>query len=214
MRVSRALTAALAAVVVAACTGTDGGSARPTDPATPAATTPDDPPDTTTPTTPASPSPSDTAGTADDAIAFGTGTVTVDGTTMPVSGDCDVSRDFGEQPVRALDEEVDVVLAVDNIGGDGTHDGPFPVRVALTGDGAIGDRVLTSRGAATGDGSVVDMAYEGVVDVAELRDRRALDFVDAAVLHVEASQRRVGGGEAPAQRDLVVDVACSVSRPG
>lgn len=158
------------------------------------------------------PSPSPTP-TPTPEVVFGTGTVTVDGVAIPVSGDCDVSREFGEQPVTGLGDDVDVLLAVDNITGDGDHEGPFALAVRLTGTGAVEGSTITSQGAAGEDGATVDVTYEGTVDRARLRDRRSLEFVDVATLHLEAAQERSAGAAAPSDRDLVVDVVCPISRP-
>lgn len=202
MRVASLLAVALAATVAAGCTG----DPQPGDPAgtpvPPATSAPGDVATDVTPT--ASPTPTDTD------VAFGTGTVQVDGTEVPVSGDCDVSRAFGTQPVDVLDEDVDVVLAVDNVAGDGAHAGPFPLQVRLQGRGAVAERRITSQGAA----EAAEATYAGDVAVAELRDRRALEFLDVATLHVEATQERVRGESGPATRELVLDVTCSISRPG
>ena len=196
---------AVAALVLVGCTSTEPD---PT-PASPAST--DDATPSGGTSTPAAPSPSPSP---EDA-AFGTGTVTVDGTEVPVSGDCDISRDFGQEPVEGLDEDVDVLLAVDNIAGDGRLGGDFALQVRLLGDGEVVGRTITSQGAPGADaGSTADVTYEGAVEVAELRDRRELDFLDSAVLHLEASQERVSGSGGPSRRTLVVDVVCPVSRPG
>lgn len=163
-------------------------------------------PATSTPTPTSSPTPSD--------VVLGTGTVTADGTEVGVSGDCDISREFGEQPVTSLDaDDVDVLLAVDNLTGDGGHVGPFALQVRLLGSGALVGRTVTSQGAPGEDGATLDTTYEGQIEVAELRDRRELEFVDVATLHLEATQERVEGSAGPARRELVVDVACPISRP-
>ena len=205
------IAALLAAVLVAGCTGADGDGAGRAE-ASPPTTTPmpaadDSPAPSPTPT--AVPSPTSGA----EQVVFGTGTVTVDGTELPVSGDCDVSRAFGEEPVEGLGDDVDVLLAVDNVTGDGTPTGPFALRVRLQGDGSVEGQTVTSRGAPDG-GEMVDVTYRGRVTVAELRDRRELEFGDVATLHLEATQDRVAGGAGPASRELVVDVTCPVSRPG
>lgn len=206
MRAFAVTTALVSALLVAGCTAGDdtttADTASPTSTDTAA-------PDATASGATMSPSPTPT----EEEVAFGTGTVTVDGTELPVSGDCDISRDFGNQPVQELDDEVDVLLAVDNVTGDGGHDGPFAIRVRLLGTGAVGDRTVTSQGAPGQDGATADVSYEGDVQVAELRDRRELEFVDAAVLHLEADQQRVTGSGGPSSRQLVVDVTCPVSRP-
>lgn len=202
-------TLALAAVLCclgAGCTDAGGdGTPDPTAPS-PSPTT-----EATSPPPPAA-SPTPTPTGAEDEVAFGTGTITVDGTEVPVSGDCDISRDFGEEPVTDLDE-VDVLLAVDNIAGDGATAGPFGIQVRLLGSGAVLGRPITSVGADDGDGQTADTSYEGTVEVAELRDRRELEFLDVAVLHLEATQERVSGATGPATRQLVVDVTCPISRP-
>ena len=209
MSLRHALAALLAGLLVAGCTG-DGApdpTAAPSDTTSTTATGP-----TTEATTSASPSPSSSP--TEPEVVFGTGTVAIDGVEVPVSGDCDVSRDFGEQPVDDLEQDVDVLLAVDNVSGEGVPTGPFAVRVRLLGSGAVTGRTITSEGAAGEDGTTADVTYEGAIETAELRDRRGLEFVDAAVLHLEATQERVAGTAGPSSRDLVVDVTCPVSRPG
>lgn len=164
------------------------------------------------PTSSSTPTPTTTPTPRD--MVLGTGTVTADGTELAVSGDCDISREFGEQPVPSLDaDDVDVLLAVDNLTGDGGHDGPFALQVRLLGSGALVGRTVTSQGAPGEDGTTLDTTYEGEIEVAELRDRQELEFVDVATLHLEATQERVQGSEGPARRELVVDVACPISRP-
>lgn len=210
MRRRLLLVAAVLCCLGAGCTDAGGGTAdpepSPTASTTTTATTEDAAPSP-------SPSPSPTPTGTEDEVAFGTGTVTVDGTEVPVSGDCDISRAFGEEPVTDLGDEVDVLLAVDNITGTGAAAGPFGVQVRLLGSGAIVGRTITSVGAEAGDGETADTGYEGEVAVAELRDRRELEFLDVAVLHLEASQNRVEGSAGPPTRELVVDVTCPVSRP-
>jgi hypothetical protein len=201
----------LVACLGVGCTGTDDeGSLDPIpvteEPSDPATTSPSAPSRTPTP----SPTPTPEGG--EDDVAFGTGTITVDGTELPVSGDCDISRAFGEEPVEDL-EEVDVLLAVDNIAGNGAAAGPFAVQVRLLGSGAILGRTITSVGVDGGDGQTAETTYEGEVEVAELRDRRELEFLDVAVLHLESSQRRASGSAGPETRELVVDVTCPISRP-
>lgn len=200
MRVSGVLVVLLALLVVG-CTFGDDAPPGPEDAGGDATTAP------------VVPTPGPTATSDVDEIAFGTGTVTVDGTELPVSGDCDISRGFGDEPVGTLDEDVDVLLAVDNITRDGGHDGPFAVRVRLLDGGAVPGRTITSVGAPGSDGATTDATYEGTVDVAELRDRREVEFLDVAVLHLEAAQEHVGGGDGASTRQLVVDVTCPVSRP-
>lgn len=207
MRVAGAVVAVLAGALVVACTSDGDGDESPPSPTTATATATPTPSATTR-----TPSASATEPIEAD-VAFGTGTVVVDGTVVPVSGDCDISREFGTQPVESLDDDVDVLLAVDNVAGDGVPDGPFALQVRLLGGGAIGDRTITSQGAPVDDGTA-DVTYEGPVEVAELRDRRELEFLDVATLHVETTQERVGGTEGPSTRQLVVDVTCPISRPG
>lgn len=195
------------ALAVSGCTdGADTGPGEATD-AVPTSETPVAASPTPTPTPEPTPSPTATG------PAFGTGTATVDGTAIAVSGDCDISREFGTQPVTELDDEVDVLLAVDNIAGDGQASAPFSLRVRLLGDGAVEGRTITSEGAPGGDEGTADATYEGDVTVAELRDREELEFLDAAVLHLEATQE-LRSGDGPSTRELVVDVTCPVSRPG
>ena len=209
MSVRHALAALLAGLLVAGCT--DGGAPDPT-PTPSGATSPPTTGTTTEATT--SPSPTPSPSPTDTEVAFGTGTVTIDGVEVPVSGDCDVSREFGDQPVDDLEQDVDVLLAVDNVSGEGVPTGPFAVRVRLLGSGAVTGRTITSEGAGAEDGTTAEATYEGPIDVAELRERRELEFDDVAVLHLEATQDRVAGTAGPASRDLVVDVTCPVSRPG
>lgn len=211
----RLAAAALAcAVLVGACTARpsapDDDTRAATGPTTVATTAPSPSPSPGTPTTsPPSPDPDG----AED-VVLGTGTVTVDGTELLVSGDCDISRDFGAEPVRALDDEVDVLLTVDNLTGDGGHDGPFALQVRLLGRGQLQGRTLVSEGAPGEEpGETLRTVYEGDIEVAELRERRKLEYLDVATLHLEASQRRTRGDGGPARRDLVVDVACPISRP-
>lgn len=210
-----AVVAAVCAAILAGCTSpasgpTDDGSVTPSGAATASerATGPSTP--TPTPGQTTTPSP---AATTEEAV-LGTGTVTVDGTEMDVSGDCDLSREFGTKPVRSLDDEVDVLLLVDNLTGDGGHDGPFALQVRLLGRGELVGRELVSEGGPGEDaGDTRGATYEGAIEVAELQDRREREFVDVATLHLEASQRRTQG-EGPSRRDLVVDVTCPISRPG
>lgn len=213
-----ALAAVLAAALAVGCTDGSGEQAPPSPMATDATASTTGPEagtatrtTTASDTTAASPSLRPTSGV--EQLAFGTGIATVDGTDVAVSGDCDVSRSFGEEPVTGLDDDVDVLLAVDNVTGDGTPTGPFALQVRLLGDGAVEGRSITSEGAPGPDGGTVSATYEGTVEVAELRDRRELEFLDVATLHLEATQQRVAGDAGPAQRQLVVDVTCPISRP-
>ena len=207
-----AIVALVAAVLIAGCTkGGDGGTPEATATANDSATATASPSPTSAPSPTATTTPSPTSGVED--VAFGTGTVTVDGTELLVSGDCDVSRSFGEERVEGLDDDVDVLLAVDNVTGAGTPTGPFAVQVRLLGDGSVQGRTITSRGAPGGEGAMVEVTYEGEVAVAELRDRRELEFLDVATLHLEATQERVSGNTGPASRELVVDVTCPIARP-
>lgn len=194
------------AVLLGACTSSP--SAPDTESPLPGQTA--TPPAESTPTSTASPD----GGRSEEEVVLGTGKVTVDGTEMLVSGDCDISRDFGAEPVRALDDEVDVLLTVDNLTGEGGHDGPFAVQVRLLGRGELAGRTLVSEGAPGEDtGATVPTVYEGDIEVAELRDRRELEFVDVATLHLEAGQSRTRGDQGPRRRELVVDVTCPISRP-
>lgn len=192
----------VAAVLVAGCT-----AGAPPDPeatttatATPAVTSTMEVP-TPTPT----PEPAATP-------VVGTGIVTVDGTELAVSGDCDISKDFGERPVADLsDADVDVVLAVDNLDGDG-HQGDFPVEVRLLGTGEVVGRTITSVGGVGASGADAPV-YEGEVEVATLVDREAGEFADTATLHLEATQQRRQGDGGGVTRDLAVDVTCLIARP-
>lgn len=206
MRCRPRVAVAVLALALAGCT-----SSEPDPTPGPTSTSPSE---TTSPSGASTSEPPSPGPETEDA-AFGTGTVTVDGTEVPVSGDCDISRDFGQEPVEGLDDEVDVLLAVDNIAGDGRLGGEFALRVRLLGAGEVVGRTITSQGAAGEEaGSTAEVTYEGEVEVAELRDRRELDFLDVAVLHLEARQQRVAGSGSTASRTLVVDVTCPISRPG
>lgn len=218
MTARSAVVAGVCAVLLGGCTsspGPDDASSGPPDDvsASPggAATATSEPATatTSTPTPTASGSPA-----VPEEVLLGTGTVTVDGTEVRVSGDCDISREFGEQPVGSLDDEVDVLLTLDNLTGDGGHDGPFAIQVRLLGRGELVGRTLVSEGApAEEQGGTMRTTYEGEVEVAELQDRRERDFVDVATLHLESSQRRTRGEEGARRRQLVVDVTCPISRP-
>lgn len=189
------------AVLVAGCTTAAPPEPEATETTTPATTSTMEVP-TPTPT----PEPAATP-------VVGTGVVTVDGTELPVSGDCDISKEFGERPVADLaDADVDVVLAVDNLEGSGGHQGDFPIEVRLLGDGEVVGRTVTSVGGVGASGADAPV-YEGEVDVARLVDRQPGEFADTATLHLEASQRRREGGGGGVARDLVVDVTCLIARP-
>lgn len=215
-----AAVATVGAVLLGACTSSspapDAQSPLPGQTATATAESTTAPTSAPTPTPP-TPTPTSTTPPAADGseeVVLGTGTVTVDGTEMLVSGDCDISREFGAETVRALDDEVDVLLTVDNLTGDGGHDGPFAIQVRLLGRGALVGRTLVSEGAPGEEpGETAPTVYEGDIEVAELRDRRELEFVDVATLHLEASQSRTRGDQGPRRRELVVDVTCPISRP-
>lgn len=198
MTTRRAIAVLAGAALLGGCTTSSAGpgdavapgeTAASTAAATATADTEMTPPPSSPPPTPvASPSP-----TADD-VVFATGSVTADGTELSVSGDCDISREFGEEPVPSLDaDDVDVLLAVDNLTGDGRHEGPFALQIRLLGGGGLVGRTVTSQGAQGEDGATLDVTYEGEIEVAELRDRRELEFVDVATLHLEATQQRVAG---------------------
>lgn len=196
MRVSRLPAVVLAGLLLAGCTSAppsvDDGSpdVTPTT-ASSAATSP-------------SPSPTPTAPT------LGTGTVTIDGTEVPVSGDCDISKEFGQAPVKGLgDDKLDVLLAVDNLTGSGAPAGSQPHTVRLLGSGTVEGRTVTSVTRGEDGGEVT---WEGPVTAASLRDREPREFLDVATLHLEATQRPTGSGGG--SRDLVVDVTCAISRPG
>lgn len=189
--------------LVVTCLLTAGCTALPNE-------TPTETEDLGSPTATAEPTPTPEPTSA--APVWGTGTVTVDGTVLPVSGDCDISRDFGREPVDDLDDDdLDVLLAVDNLTGDGDHDGPFPIEVTLLGSGPVIGRPITSVGA-EGDAGA-DLRFQGTIEAAELRDRQAQETLDVATLHVEATQQRDQGSGAPETRSLVVDVVCPISRP-
>lgn len=161
---------------------------------------------------PPSPTPTSTVDVPEEFV-LGTGTVTVDGVQVRISGDCDISRAFGAEPVRVLDDEVDTLLVVDNLTGDGGHDGPFAIQVRLLGQGELVGRTLVSEGGPGEQGATLRTTYEGEIEVAELRERRELAFLDVATLHLEARQQRTHGEEGPRRRDLAVDVVCPISRP-
>lgn len=205
MRAAGVLVTAVAVLLVGGCTS--GPIDDPTtDPAPTSETGTVQPP-----STPASPSPTPTPKPSAE-MALGAGTVTVDGTEIPVRGDCDLSKDFGQQPIRGLDDEgVDVLLAVDNLTGEGEHVGPFAVAVRLLGSGPVEGRTITSVGRGEEGSSDLTVTWEGEVETAELRDRQEREFLDVATLHLEATQQRVEGG---GSRELVVDVTCPISRPG
>lgn len=214
-----AVVAVVCAVLLGGCTSSSGGphdasSGRPHDATASPRATATATSEQATPTPPtSSPTASETPEVAEE-VLLGTGTVTVDGTELRVSGDCDISREFGEQPVGSLDDEVDVLLTLDNLTGDGGHDGPFAIQVRLLGRGELVGRTLVSEGAPGEEqGVTLGTIYEGEVEVAELQDRRELDFVDVATLHLEASQRRTRGDEGPRRRQLAVDVTCPIARP-
>lgn len=200
MRASAAL--ALAGLLLAGCTGDGAVPASPTGTATTTTGAPA--------TTAGTPGPSPTPSPTDAASTLGVGTVTVDGTTVPVSGDCDISRGFGQQPVRGLGDDVDVLLAVDNLAGDGEPTGAVAVAVRLLGSGAVEDRTITS---VSRDADGRERTWEGEVATARLRDREQLEFLDVATLHLEATQEAVGPGAPSGTRELVVDVTCAISRP-
>lgn len=202
---------ALVAVLLGGCTA---GPPVPEEPTLPVPTT--TPTSAVGPTTPSaiSAAPSSPEDRGADEVVLGAGTVEVDGTELLVSGDCDISREFGAEPVRALDDEVDVLLTVDNLTGDGGHDGPFAIQVRLLGRGQLMGRTLVSEGAPGEEpGQTLTAVYEGEIEVAELRNRREREFVDVATLHLEASQQRTRGDDGPDRRQLVVDVTCPISRP-
>lgn len=190
------------AVLVAGCTG------APPDPEATATATPAATSTMEVPTPSPTPTPDPTA-----IPAVGTGIVTVDGAELPVSGDCDISKAFGERPVIDLsDADVDVVLAVDNLDGSGGHQGDFPVEVRLLGTGEVVGRTITSVGSPGASGADAPV-YEGEVEVATLVDREAGEFADMATLHLEASQQRRQGDGGGVARELVVDVTCLIARP-
>lgn len=144
--------------------------------------------------------------TDDPAPVVGHGRVEIDGEVFDVSGDCDVSRDFGTVPVDDLDDPaVDIVLVVDNIDdGSGTHAGPWPFSIELVAVGGTGSRVVDGRGGADGE-----VAWSGQAAVLELLDRRPADGAEVAILHVEV-ERDVGSSTS---HTVVVDVACRVNGP-
>lgn len=200
----RAVVAVVACLTLVACTPDTNTAPDVTVPtSTPAATATDAPPSVSP--TPSQPAPSE------GPVLFGTGSVTVDGTTMPVRGDCDISRDFGDQPVNRLGTEVAVLLAVDNLTTGGEHAGPFALQVRLLGANVV-DGTVISVGAAGDGGS--DVTYEGPIEVAELRDRQSLEFLDVATLHLEVTQERTRGSGGADTRELAVDVTCPIARPG
>ncbi len=149
--------------------------------------------------------PSDVAADAPVERVVGHGTVTIDGTALDVTGDCDVSRDFGLLPVAdPADPDVDIVLAVDNVDdATGTFTGPHAVAITLVDVGGTG-RVLRGRGDANGPGQ-----WSGDVLRLELRDRPGSAAAGTATLYLEAEQADVGG----AVREVVIDVGCRVNGP-
>lgn len=200
MRASPQFAVALAVLVLGGCTSAPSADDAATD-ATPRPSV-----TTSAATSSPSPSPSPTRTTATP----GTGTVMVDGTEIPVSGDCDISKNFGQAPVNGLgDDELDVLLAVDNLTDSGAAAGSNPLTVRLRGSGTVEGRTLTMVTRGEDEGEVT---WEGPVTAASLRDREAREFLDVATLHLEATPRPVDSGSG--SRDLVVDVACAISRPG
>ncbi len=125
-------------------------------------------PATPTPSTPSTPAPTASESPeVSEEVVLGTGTVTVDETELAVSGDCDISREFGQARVGALDDEVDVLLSLDNLTGDGGHDGPFAIQVRLLGRGELVGRTLVSEGAPGQEqGDTLPTTYEGEIEVA------------------------------------------------
>lgn len=199
MRTRWPVSGVVLAVLVAGCTTGAPPDPEPTATATPTATSTMAVP---TPT----PEPASTP-------VVGTGIVTVDGTELPVSGDCDISKEFGERPVADLsDADVDVVLAVDNLDGSGGHQGDFPIEVRLLGTGEVVGRTITSVGGVGVSGTDAPV-YEGEVEVATLVDREAGEFADTATLHLEAAQQRRQGDDGGVARGLAVDVTCLIARP-
>lgn len=207
MRQSTLLTALVGLALLAGCTGEDGDPAAGETTEGEVRSEPDGATSASTPS--ASPSPSPSA--SSPAGTIGVGTVTVNGTELPVSGDCDISRSFGRQPVRSLDDEVDVLLALDNLTGSGEAVGAFALTVRLLGTGGVeGERITSTDRDDTGR----EVTWEGEVTSARLQDRRRLEFLDLATLHLQATQRAEGAGAPNGTRDLVVEVTCAVSRPG
>lgn len=200
MRTRWSMSGIVVAVLVAGCT-----TGAPPEPEVTATTTPTATSTMEVPTPTPTPEPAATT-------VVGTGTVTVDGTELPVSGDCDISKEFGERPVADLsDADVDVVLAVDNLDGGG-HRGEFPVEVRLLGTGEVVGRTITSVGGVGASGTDAPV-YEGEVEVATLVDRESGEFADTATLHLEAAQQRLQGDGGGVARELVVDVTCLIARP-
>lgn len=205
MRQSALLTALVGLALLAGCTGEDADPAAGQTSEGEVRSEADGATSTSTPSVSPSPSPSSPAGT------IGVGTVTVNGTELPVSGDCDISRSFGREPVRSLDDEVDVLLAVDNVTGSGEAVGAFALTVHLLGTGGVeGERITSTDRDDTGR----EVTWDGEVTSARLQDRRRLEFLDLATLHLQATQRAEGAGAPNGTRDLVVEVTCAVSRPG
>lgn len=135
----------------------------------------------------------------------GHGTIQVDGESFDVTGDCDVSRDFGLLPVEdPSDPDVDIVLALDNVDDDaGTFSGPWALAITLVDIGSD-ERVLRGRGGAEGTGE-----WSGPVAVLELHDRPGPTAAGTATLHVVAEQAN-GAAEL---REVVVEVGCRVNGP-
>ncbi len=201
MRTRWSVAGTVVAVLVAGCT-----TAAPPEPEATGTTTPTGTSTMQVPTPTPTPEPAATP-------VVGTGVVSVDGTELPVSGDCDISKEFGERPVTDLsDADVDVVLAVDNLDGSGGQQGDFPIEVRLLGSGEVVGRTITSVGGVGASGADAPV-YEGEVEVATLVDRVPGEFADTATLHLEASQQRREGASGGVARELVVDVTCLIARP-
>lgn len=205
MRVHVVSIAALVVVAMVGCTSEDAPSAA-DGTGTPSVEV--DP--EAAPTASPSPSPSPSPTPSPEERVLGAGTVTVDGTELPVTGDCDLSKAFGQERVPGLgDDEIDLLLAVDNLAG-GEPAGPFAVSVRLLGSGPMEGRTVASVSREEGQ----SVTWEGEVVSAGLHDRQQREFLDVATLHLEATQQPVGPGAPAGSRDLVVDVACAISRPG
>lgn len=195
----RGLVALLLVAGTSACT--PGG-----DDATP---DPSESPSASVPASPSLPSvvPSPTVAFDEDAL-LGEGTLAVDGQEVAVTGDCDISREFGQAPVTDVgDPDVDILLAVGNLGRPPDPDRPaLRVSMEMLGVDAAGDRTVVVSHV----DEIETTRLRGTVETLALVDRTELEFVDVATLHVEAEV----GADDGTPLDVVADVTCVISRPG